>query len=75
MQCKEDYQLIDVLEHAIEEGEGHFEHYSNAKAVFFTATHKGCVLPHNSMVMDISGITSNEPLMIDVEDECKFYFI
>ena len=73
--CGEDYQLIDVLEHMIEGGEGHFEHYSNAKASFFTVTHKGRVLLHDSMVTDICGITCKEPLMIDVEDECKFHFI
>ena len=76
VQCEEDYQLINVLEHVIEEREGYFEHYSsNAKALFCTITHKGSVLPHDTMVTDISGITSNEPLMINVEDECKFRFI
>ena len=75
MQCEENYQLIDVLKHTIEEVEGYFEHYSDAKAVFFTITHKGRVLLHDTMVTDISGITSNEPLMIGIENKCKFHFI
>ena len=62
--------VIDFVERVIKEDQ--LEHATTTKPSLFNVIHKGEIIPHDTRLEDISGITTKDPLIIEQIENCKF---